>query len=510
MSDRDLTNGVPITELGDGEMIAGKLGEDEILLAREGDVVHAVGATCTHYGGPLAEGALVNGTVRCPWHHACFDLRTGAVLRAPALAPLARWRVERRGDRYFVAGKLEPETPAPSTGPENVVIVGMGAAGINVADTLRREGYGGRIVMISRETELPYDKPNLSKDYLAGHAPAEWLPVHPREYYDEQRIELRLGAVVSSVDTNARHITIAPAERLPFDALVLAAGTEPRLLPVPHENVHYLRTRRDSERLVELAATSRRAVVIGAGFIGLETAASLRQRGLEVVVLSPDRVPLQRILGDEVGARIRAIHEEHGVAFRFGQSVKAVEAGSVLLDDGSRLEGDLIVAGIGVTPAVDVARAAGLEVENGIVVNELLETSAPNVWACGDIAAWPDARSGTKLRVEHWVVAGRQGQTVARNILGKRERFDAVPFFWSAHYDVTIAYVGNAAGWETAQVLGSLEKNDATIVYRRGSNVLAVATIGRDTISLSAELAMERGDWTGLNALLSEHPGPKA
>jgi NADPH-dependent 2,4-dienoyl-CoA reductase/sulfur reductase-like enzyme len=425
------------------------------------------------------------------------------------LAPLARWRVERRGDRYFVAGKLEPETSATSTGPENVVIVGMGAAGMNVADTLRREGYGGRIVMISREADLPYDKPNLSKDYLAGHAPAEWLPVHPREYYDEQRIELRLGAVVSSVDTKAKHIILAPdavsrEERLPFDALVLAAGTEPRLLPVPNENVHYLRTRRDSERLVELAATSRRAIVIGSGFIGLEAAASLRQRGLDVVVLSPDRVPLQRILGDEVGARIRAIHEEHGVTFRFGQSVKAVEMESVLLDDGSRLEGDLIVAGIGVTPAVDVARAAGIEVENGIVVNEFLETSAPNVWACGDIASWPDARSGTKLRVEHWVVAGRQGQTVARNILGRRERFDAVPFFWSAHFDVTIAYVGNAAGWETAEVLGSLEKNDATIVYRRGPDVLAVATIGRDTISLAAEQAMERGDWTGLNALLTE------
>jgi apoptosis-inducing factor 3 len=505
MADRDLTSGVPITELRDGEMISGKLGDDAILLARLGDEVYAVAATCTHYAGPLAEGALVNGTVRCPWHHACFDLRTGAVLRAPAPAPLARWQVERRGDRYFVAGKLEPEPPAPSPGPENVVIVGMGAAGINVAGTLRAEGYGGRIVMISRETDLPFDKPNLSKDYLAGHAPAEWLPVHPREYYDEQRIELRFGAVVTSIDTAARHITIEPDERLPFDALVFATGSEPRLLPVPHEGVHYLRTRRDAERLVELAGTSKRAIVIGSGFIGLETAASLRQRGLEVVVISPDRLPLQRILGDEVGARILAIHEEHGVAFRFGRTVKAVEAGSVILDDGSRLEGDLIVAGIGVTPAVDVARAAGIHVEKGIVVNELLETSAPHVWACGDIASWPDARSGTSLRVEHWVVAGRQGQTVARNILGRRERFDAVPFFWSAHYDVTINYLGNAAGWDTVEVLGSLEKNDATIVYRRGANVLAVATIGRDNVSLAAEQAMERGDWAALNALLSEH-----
>jgi NADPH-dependent 2,4-dienoyl-CoA reductase/sulfur reductase-like enzyme/nitrite reductase/ring-hydroxylating ferredoxin subunit len=503
MADRDLTNGILITELHDGEMIAGQLGEDEILLVRDGEEIFATRAKCTHYGGPLAEGALVNGTVRCPWHHACFDLRTGAVLRAPALAPLTRWRVEQRGDRYFVAEKLEPETPSPATGPATVVIVGMGAAGANVADTLRAEGYGGRIVMISRETDLPYDRPNLSKDYLAGHAPVEWLPRHPREYYDEQRIELRLGAVVSSIDPAAKHVTLASGERVPFDALVLASGSEPRQLPVPGDEVQYLRTRRDAERLVELAATSRRAVVIGSSFIGLETAASLKQRGLDVTVVSPDRVPLERILGEEVGTRIRAIHEEHGVTFRFGRTVKAVEAGSVLLDDGSRLEGDLIVAGIGVTPAVKLARAAGIKVENGVVVNEHLETSAPNVWACGDIASWPDPRSGTNLRVEHWVVAGRQGQTVARNILGKREPFNAVPFFWSAHYDVTIAYVGNAAGWETVEILGSLEKNDATIVYRRGTQVLAVATIGRDTISLAAELAMERGDWTGLNALLS-------
>lgn len=501
MADRDLTNGILITDLQDGAMIAGKLGDDQILLARVGEVVHAVAATCTHYGGPLAEGALVNGTVRCPWHHACFDLRTGAVLRAPALVPLARWHVEQRGDRYFVGERIEPEIHAPSTGPGTVVIIGMGPAGVFTADTLRAEGYGGRIVMISRESELPYDKPNLSKDYLAGHAPAEWLPLHPREYYDEQRIELRLGAVVSSIDTAAKHVVLVSGERLPYDTLVLAAGSEPRLLPVPHEHVHYLRTRGDAERLAELAGTSKRAVVIGSGFIGLETAASLKQRGLDVTVISPDRVPLERILGEEVGARVRDIHQEHGVVFRFGRSVQAVEAGSVLLDDGSRVEGDLIVAGIGVTPSVDLARAAGIEVDKGIVVNELLETSAPDVWACGDIAAWPDARSGSRLRVEHWVVAGRQGQTVARNILGRRERFDAVPFFWSAHYDVTIAYLGNGAGWETVAIDGSLDKNDATIVYRRGSNVLAVATIGRDNVSLAVEQAMERGDSAELNAL---------
>lgn len=502
MTERDFTSGVPTTDLRDGEMIAGRLGEDQILLVRIGDEVSAIGATCTHYGGPLGEGLLASGTVRCPWHHACFDVRSGAVLRAPGLSPLPRWRVERRGDRFFVGERLDPVAPPAAAGPENVVIVGMGAAGVNVADTLRREGYAGRIVMISREEELPYDKPNLSKDYLAGKAPAEWLPLYPHEHYDEQRIELRLGVTVSSVDPAAKTVITSSGERLTFGALVLATGAAVRTLSVEGaERVHYLRTRSDAERLVAKAASSQRAVVIGSSFIGLETAASLRQKGLQVVVTSPDRLPLQRILGDEVGSHVRSVHEEHGVAFRLGRSVAAVDAAGVVLDDGERVDGDLIVAGIGVSPAVDLAKAAGIATGDGIVVNEFLETSATGVFACGDVASWPDRRTGERLRVEHWVVAGRQGQAVARNILGRREPFGSVPFFWSAHFDMTINYVGHAAGWDEAEVHGSLRANDATIVYRKGGEVQAVATIGRDRVSLEAEEAMERGDRERLNEI---------
>jgi len=502
VTDRDLSNGVVTSELRDGEMIAGRIGEEQVLLVRDAGQVHAVGATCTHYGGPLADGLLVNGTIRCPWHHACFDLKSGGVLRAPALAPVARWRVDRRGDRFFVGARIDPVTPSPSAGPESVIIIGMGAAGVNVADTLRREGYAGRIVMISREAHLPYDKPNLSKDFLAGNAPAEWLPLHPREYYEEQRIELRLGVTVSSVDTKARHI-IASGEQLLFGALVLATGGSVRMLTVKgSERVHYLRTRRDAELLVAKAASARRAVVIGSSFIGLEVAASLRQKGLEVVVTSPDRIPLERVLGADVGSRIRSIHEEHGVLFRLGRSVAAIDGGAVVLDDGERLESDLIVAGIGVSPSIDLARAAGVVTADGVVVNEYLETSAPSVFACGDIASWPDPRTDERLRVEHWVVACRQGQTVARNILGRRERFQSVPFFWSAHFGTTINYVGHAARWDAAEVRGSLQENDATIVYRLAGRVQAVATIGRDRVSLAAEEAMERGDEDKLNETL--------
>jgi NADPH-dependent 2,4-dienoyl-CoA reductase/sulfur reductase-like enzyme len=264
--------------------------------------------------------------------------------------------------------------------------------------------------------------------------------------------------------------------------------------------VRYLRTRRDAELLVAEADAAHRAVVIGAGFIGLEAAASLRARGLEVVVVSPDRVPLARLFGPDIAAHIRSIHEAHGVGFRLGRNVVSLSDSAVRLDDGSTIDADLIVAGIGVTPDLELARAAGINVDDGILVDEYLQTSAGNVYACGDAAAWPDA-GGAPMRVEHWVIAGRQGQTAARNILGRRERFTAVPFFWSAHFDITIGLIGNARSWDDIEIDGSLAGNDATIVYRKAGDIVAVATIGRDRVSLAAEAAMERGDRAALEEL---------
>jgi NADPH-dependent 2,4-dienoyl-CoA reductase/sulfur reductase-like enzyme/nitrite reductase/ring-hydroxylating ferredoxin subunit len=450
---------------------------DEVLFVRDGETMRAIAAHCSHYHGPLAEGIVVDGTIRCPWHHACFDLRTGAVLRAPAPSPLPVWQVEQRDGQYVVGARIEQKPLRAEAGPESVVIVGAGAAGVNVAVTLRSEGYAGRVVLISRETDLPYDKPNLSKDYMAGAAPPEWLPLHPREYYEDQRIELRLGETVSAVETRTNTITTSSGERISYGALVLATGAAPRILTGTGADIHYLRTRRDAERIVEKASSARRALVIGSSFIGLEVAASLRQKGLAVTVTSPDLVPLERVLGKDVGERIRAIHEDRGVVFRLGEKTSFDDA-------------DLIVAGIGVSPEIDLAKKAGIVTADGILVNEYLETSAPGVYACGDVASWPGKNE--RLRVEHWVVAGRQGQSVARNILGRRQAFDAVPFFWSAHFDVVISYVGHGSGSDDVEIDGSLAANDATITYRRGGRVTAVATIGRDRESLRAELAMER------------------
>jgi len=493
----DLTQGISLSTLADGGMLVGRVGDDEVLVARSGGEVFAVGAHCTHYHGPLSDGLIVGDTVRCPWHHACFSLRTGAPERAPALDPIDCWKVERDGDRIVVREK-QPAAAAPATianAPSSVVIVGGGAAGLAAAEVLRREGYAGPITMISADTASPVDRPNLSKDYLAGTAKEDWIPLRGPEFYAEQRIELLLETRVTGIDTSAKKVTLDRGGERPFGALLIATGAEPVRLPVPGADgqVCYLRSFDDSKRLIERAAHAKRVVVVGASFIGLEVAASLRAREVEVDVVAPDSVPLERVMGAELGRFVQSLHESKGVTFHLGQTVARVDGRRVTLSGGASVEADFLVLGVGVRPATTLADQAGLAQEKGILVNEYLETSVPGIFAAGDVARWPDARSGERIRVEHWVVAERQGQVAARNILGRREKFDAVPFFWSQHYDVTINYVGHAERWDSVTVDGSLEAHDATVTFLKGGKVLATATVYRDLESLKAEAAFERG-----------------
>jgi len=481
-------------------MILGHVGDDDVVLARSGNELFAVRAQCSHYRGPLVEGLIVGDTVRCPWHHACFSLRTGEALRAPALDPIPCWRVERDGDRIVVHEKL-PAARAKSAStsarhvPSSIIIVGGGAAGVAAAEMLRREGYDGAITMISADADPPVDRPNLSKDFLAGEAQDDWIPLWPNDFYVEQRIELVLGRRVSSIDPTNRSVRLDDGSDRAYGSLLLAMGAEPVRLTIPGahgDQVRYLRTFADSRAIVERAATAKHAVVVGASFIGLEVAASLRARGIDVDVVAPESAPLERALGVEVGRFVRSVHESHGVTFHLGQTVAQVDGRKVTLSGGATLESDVVVIGVGVKPALAIAEQAGLAMDRGISVNEYLETSAPGIFAAGDVARWPDAHTGERIRVEHWVVAERQGQVAARNMLGRRERFDAVPFFWSQHYDLAIKYVGHAERWDEVVIDGSLEALDCSVEYRRGGRALAFATIGRDRANLEAEARMER------------------
>lgn len=490
----DLTKGVRAADLADGGTIAGLVGEEEVVLARSGDEFFAVSAHCTHYHGPLAEGAVVGDTIHCPWHHACFSLRTGSALAAPAFRPLRVFTTTRDGELVRVAAEAPPAPPLPATADaRRIVIIGGGAAGFFAASELRRLGFPGSVTLLTREDRLPYDKPNLSKDYLAGRAPEEWIPLRDKAEYEAMGIDLRLGASVESIDTTRAEVRLAGGETLPYDRLILATGASPRRLDVktdPSARVHYLRTWADADKIRRVTEASRSVVIVGASFIGLETAASLRERDLNVTVVGSEERPLEKVLGGELAGFVRRTHESHGVRFRLGRRPVEIRPHAVILDDGTAEACDVVIAGIGVTPDLGLAEGAGLSIDGGIVVDELLQTSAANVYAAGDVARFP--RNGARIRVEHWVAAGRQGQVAARNAMGLREPFTAVPFFWSQHYDLAIAYVGHATRADDVEIFGSLDAHAAAAVYREDGRITAVATLFRDDISRAVEAAMER------------------
>lgn len=496
----DLKQGIAHADLPDGGKLVGRCGDDQVLLVRRGTEVLAVAASCTHYGGPLVDGLVVEDTVRCPWHHACFDLRTGEALRAPAFNPLACWAVEQRDGRIFVGEKLERSGPKPRPGgsgkvPEKIVIIGGGAAGFAAAERLRREQFQGSIVMLSDDRSPPVDRPNLSKDYLAGKAPEEWIPLRGEKFYSKNNIDLRLNTKAVDIDLRSHEVVLAEGGRVPYDRLLIATGAQPVRLTIPGADlphVHTLRSFADCEAIIKQAATASRAIVLGASFIGLEVAAALRARDIEVHVVAPEKRPMERVLGSQMGDFIRALHEEHGVVFHLEDTASSIEAKMVNLSSGGALSADFVVVGIGVRPRTALAETAGLVVDHGIVVDAFLETSEPRIFAAGDIARWPDPHSGENIRVEHWAVAERQGQTAALNMLGHGEKFVAVPFFWSQHYDVPINYVGHAGQWDEIAAEGDIAAKDCLLRFKRKGRTFAVASIFRDIESLKAEVEMER------------------
>ena len=510
----DLTQGIDFSSVAPGQLIAGHAFGEPVLLVHVEPNWFAVGAKCTHYGAPLAEGVLVSETIRCPWHHACFELRNGAASRAPALNDLPSYTVRVENNLVRVTGKREtgwphggdsrsrssrapekvPREESPPGGPNSVFFVVASAAGIACEEILRREGYIGPVTLVDMDPDAPYDRPNLSKDYLAGNAPEEWLPLHPKTFFEQQWIEILSGVEAESIDTRSKTVRLSDGSVHGYGALLIATGAAPiRLAIEGEERIQYLRTLADCRAIIRNIASARTAVVIGASFIGLEVAASLVTRGLEVHVVGRESLPLERVLGTELGELVKGVHEKRGVRFHFGRTVKALDGKTVVLDDDTSLDADVVVAGIGVRPNLALAEKAGLLLDNGIAVNEFLETSISSVFAAGDVARWPDAYSDARLRVEHWVVAERQGQVVARNMLGHRDRFDDIPFFWSAHYDnLSIRYTGHVEHWDETRIDGDVKKLDCAVSYMVGGRRRAMATINRDRQSLETEVEMER------------------
>ena len=492
----DLAAGIASSDVADGAKLAGHVGDDAVLVARVGGELFAIGAHCSHYHGPLADGLIVGHQVRCPWHHARFCLRTGEALAAPGIDPVGRWDVEEKDGRIVVRAAAAQPAPAraSSRGPRQVVIAGGGAAGFAAAEMLRRRGFDGSLTLLSADRDAPYDRPNCSKDYLAGEAPAEWMPLRADGWYVDNGIELRLSTEIASLDPSAKSVALKGGEAVPYDALVLALGAEPIRLPLPGfdaPSAHVLRSLADADAILAAAKGARRVAVVGASFIGLEVAAALRHHGLDVHVAAPEAVPLARILGDDLGHWIHGLHEAAGVIFHLGCKVEGWDGARLKLDSGT-IEADFLVVGAGVRPRTALAEAAGLKVDRGVVVDSRLRTSAPDIYAVGDLARYPDAATGNLTRVEHWVHAERQGQHAAHVILGDDAPFTDPPFFWSVHHGATINYVGHAEAFDPPKMEGSLQSQDARVRYVQGGRTLAVATVGRDVESLQAGVALEQ------------------
>ena len=491
------------SDLKSGEMKELAAGDTRILLARVDDQFYAVSATCPHYGGSLVEGALCGTHVVCPLHHAVFNVVNGNLEEPPALDALVSYEVRVEGERVMVR---VPEEAADRRAVSMVnrdvadarrfVIIGAGAAGYAAAQTLREEGFRGRIVMITREDRAPYDRPNLSKDYLHGHAEPEWMPLRAEEFFTEHEIELLFNREVTRVDARAKTIVFEGGDKMDYDALLVATGGAPVRLNIPGsdlKDVCVLRSFADADSIIEIASRSRRVVVVGASFIGMEAAYSLRERGLDVTVVAPSAEPFETTLGNEIGAVFRHEHEKHGVRFKLGSIVYRFEGihdvEAVTLDNGESIETDLVVVGAGVRPATNFLDGVELDKSGGVVVDSRLR-AADGLYAAGDIVNFADSRTGQRMRIEHWRTAQQQGRTAARNMLGHDVAFAAVPFFWTQQFDITLRYVGHATSWDEIIYQGDLAAHDFLAFYIKNERVTAVAGMNRDRELAAVEVLM--------------------
>lgn len=492
----DLLAGVPLGAIPANGLLAGRIGDRDAVLVRTGETFRAIGAKCTHLGAPMVDGLIVGGELRCPWHHACFDLASGRASKAPAFTPLPVWPVAVEDGRVRVtqAGPIAPPSPEISSGGGPFVVVGGGAAGYAAALALKQGAPEARCIVLSEDAHAPYDRTLLTKDYLDGRFGDDRLPTSGIDLVG-LGVELRLSTRVARIDRERHVVMLEGGEAVPYAKLLLATGAEPKRPATPgadQDHVHVLRSLSDCRAILARIDGARQVVVLGSNFIGLEAAASLRSRGIAVVVVSPEQAPTAKVFGEAVADAILAVHRQHGVRFRLGRNAVAIGPDSVTLDDGSTLLADLVVVGIGVTPRTDLAKEAGLAVSDGVTVDAHLCTSDPDIYAAGDIARWPDPHSGRDIRVEHWAVAERQGQVAAPNMLGHATPFEEVPFFWTKHFDLSVRYVGHAGEGAAVAVDGAPSKRDATVTFGRDGNVEAVATLGREVVSLERERDMER------------------
>lgn len=484
-----------VSDLKEGSMKQLKAGELEILLVHVDGKFHAVGAHCTHYGAPLEKGALCGHHVICPWHHAWFDITNGNLIEPPALDALPHYEVKINGNDVQV--KL-PENDSPNRVPQMVssdltadkrvfVIIGGGASGYAAAQTMREDGFKGRIKMITPETRTPYDRPNLSKDYLAGDAQPEWMPLRPDDFFKKHDIELLMEKTVKRVNHSAKEVILNDGEKISYDKLLVATGGRPRELKVPGsdlKNIFVLRSFAQADKNIANVEGAKNVVVIGASFIGMETAASLQSRGLQVTVVAPGNLPFEKTMGPEIGKYFKNLHEKNGVRFKLGSEAKSFEGigkvEAVVLENDEKIEADLVIVGIGVIPITDFLTDFEKEKDGGVKVDEHLQLTE-DLYVTGDIAHILNPRTRERYRIEHWRYALQQGRAAGHNMAGKKVDFTAVPFFWTAHFGISLRYLGHAKGWDEIVYEGDPAQPPFLAFFTKNDRITAIAGIERDT-----------------------------
>ncbi len=510
---QDLTDFIQVaasTDLPEGGSLGVEVNERPVLLVRIHDVVHAYGNECPHKGAPLADGLVAGDQVVCPYHQARFSLASGAVEHPPARDDLPVYDVAEVDGAIFVgpeplAEPAERKPAPPVLKSQAFVIVGAGAAGCAAAEELRRRGFAGRIRLLTPEPNLPYDRTDLSKGYLAGASGDEDLPLRDAGFYRRQEITLLTESRVDRVDAAARQVELADGERIAFDQALIATGSRPRQLEVPGaelQGLFSLRSWIDASELVGELAGAGRVVIVGAGFIGLEAAASLRGRGLEVALVAPEPVPLGPVFGEPVGRWLQGLAEAEGVHFHLGRGVKRLEGDQrvrrVQLSDDTALEADLVLIAIGVEPRLGPLAGSGLVERGAVPVDERLQTRADFVFAAGDIARLPSPPDGPPRRVEHWAWAETQGRHAARAMLGDSTPFDEPPFFWTRQWGKSLQLVGHSAGFDRVELRGEVEAGDFLAGYYRNGELVAAAGAGRSREMIALGQLLRSGRAAGI------------
>ncbi len=474
-------------QIKEGAPLGVRAGTRAVFLTRVKGTICAMGGKCSHYGGPLEKGRLRDHVITCPWHTARFDVRSGTLEAPPALDDLPRYETKvEGGDVYVRRVPAEALAVPPGSDDRTVLILGAGAGGLNAALALRKIGFAGRVLMATAEADPPYDRPSLSKGFMAGDTARDELLLEPELVYRQLGLEILKEHRATGVDRQKKTVAFSNRRKLHYDRLLLATGGTPRIPEIKGSRLpgfFVLRSLRDAEAIAAALSGTRTAAVIGGSFLGLEVAASLRSRGLDVHVIAPEPVLMARVFGAEIGAFLRRRHETSGIVFHLERTVTEItgdkKVSGLALSDGSRISAEVVVAGVGVAPATGYLETSGLVVKGAVPVDSRLRTADRDVFAVGDIALVPDPLTGEPRRVEHWVEAERQGRHAALGLAGIEKAYGEIPFFWTNQGDVSIKYAGYAGSFDGVVFRGDLEAEHALIGYYREGTLRAVASLGR-------------------------------